>query len=215
GVAQYGEVVAGVEFLGAAVQAVRAARHVHVANEAGSPVAADAVADGRHCPAPHVPRNRVRWTAWSCGDMSWQERQDSGGGRPGSMNAAEKSMNGELSSRAVGRLPRWWASVPIFWRVQIVGWSVFAVVDVVTNRLLEFSFPVAVWRTALIVGCFVLFTWGMSAFYASPRFRNRMSVQALGWVALLSLAGATVVGALLFGARELLGWVTRGRDALE
>ena len=131
------------------------------------------------------------------------------------MNAAEKSMNGALSRDAAGRLPRWWSGVPIFWRVQIVGWSVFAVVEVLTNRLLEYRFPVIVYRAVLVVGCFVLFSWGMRAFYASPRFRNRMSAQALGWVALLSLAGATVVGALLFGARELLGWVTRGRDALE
>src|SRR5262245_18135501 len=126
--------------------------------------------------------------------MSWQGQQDSEDGRPGSMNAAEKSMNGELAPGALGRLPRWWFGLPIFWRVQIVGWSAFTVVDVVTNRLLDYRFPLTLYRTLPIVASFVLFTWVMSLFYASPRFRNRLSVQALGWVALLSLAGATVVG---------------------
>ena len=67
-------------------------------------------------------------------------------------------MNGELSSRAVGRLPRWWSGVPIFWRVQIVGWSAFTVVDTATNRLLDYHFPVTLYRTLPIVACFVLFT---------------------------------------------------------
>jgi len=119
------------------------------------------------------------------------------------------------SARSVGPPSAWWSGISVFWRVQIVVWSLFIIVDMVTNRLLEYSFPVIFYRSAVFVGCYVLFTWRMASFYSSPRFHNRLTPQALAWVALLSLAGAVVLATLLLGIRGFAGWVTPGRNALE
>ena len=108
----------------------------------------------------------------------------------------------------------WWIGLPPFWRVQIVGWSAFTLLDLLNNRLLDYDVPAALSRTAVTVACFMLITWAMGVFYASPRLGNRLSVPALTWAALLSFAGASVVAALLFAGRELVGWATPGRDAL-
>ncbi|MFO1081353.1 MAG: histidine kinase [Reyranellaceae bacterium] len=103
----------------------------------------------------------------------------------------------------------------MFWRVQIVGWSVFTIVDVIDNRLLAYDFPVALYRTAVIVACLMLITWSMQAFYASPRFGNRLSAPALVWLVLLSLGGAAIMAGLMLAARAYLGWVTAGRTPVE
>src|SRR5262249_47121717 len=110
---------------------------------------------------------------------------------------------------------RWGAGLRMVLRVQIVGWSAFTAVDTVTNRLLQVPFPGRLYRTALLGACVALFTWGMRAFYSSPRFRNRLSAQALTWVVVLSLAGATVEASLLFAGREVFGWATPGRAPIE
>jgi hypothetical protein len=108
-----------------------------------------------------------------------------------------------------------WLGVPAFWRVQVIGWTAFAIIDLIDNRLLEFGFPVAFYRSAVIVGCLMLATWAMRGFYGSPRIQNRMSGPALAWVVLLSLAGGATVAALLLAGREYFDWATPGRDAAE
>jgi LytS/YehU family sensor histidine kinase len=65
------------------------------------------------------------------------------------------------------------------------------------------------------VSCLILITWAMRSFYGSPRFSNRLSVSALAWLVLLSLAGGVTVAALMLAGREYLGWATPGRDATE
>jgi hypothetical protein len=120
------------------------------------------------------------------------------------MNAAGKSVNAG-----------WWLGLPGFWRVQIFGWGAFTLLDLLNNRLLDYPFPAALYRTGATVACFMLITWAMSAFYASPLLGNRLSLRAGAWLALLSLGGAIVVAALLFAGRELVGWATPGRDARE
>jgi hypothetical protein len=115
----------------------------------------------------------------------------------------------------VGAVQDRWLGVPVFWRVQIVGWTIFAIIDLIDNRLLEFGFPVALYRSAVIVSCLMLITWALRGFYGSPRFHNRMSALAVGWLVLLALAGGATVASLLLAGREWLGWATPGRDSLE
>jgi hypothetical protein len=115
----------------------------------------------------------------------------------------------------VGAAQDRWLGVPVFWRVQIVGWTVFAIIDWIDNRLLEFGFPIAFYRSAVIVSCLMLITWAMRTFYGSPRFHNRMSAPALAWLVLMSLAGAATVAVLIVACREWFGWATPGRDAVE
>jgi LytS/YehU family sensor histidine kinase len=99
--------------------------------------------------------------------------------------------------------------------VQIVGWTVFAIIDLIDNRLLEYGFPVALYRSGVIVSCLILITWAMRGFYGSPRFGNRLSARALALLVLLSLTGGASGAALLLAGREYLGWATPGRDAAE
>jgi hypothetical protein len=115
----------------------------------------------------------------------------------------------------VATVQAWWLAVPAFWRVQIVGWTVFAIVDLIDNRFLEYGFPTAFYRSAVIVGCLILITWAMRGVYGSRRFHNRLSAPALVWLVLMSLVGGVVVGALLLCGREYLGWVTPGRDTAQ
>src|SRR5688572_7629389 len=68
-------------------------------------------------------------------------------------------------SRTAGAARTRWNDVPMFWRVQIVGWGLFAIVDLVNLRLLYHEFPTAFRRTALIVVCLVLISTGMRQVY--------------------------------------------------
>ena len=129
--------------------------------------------------------------------------------------AAVATLSVSPTTRSLGSLRALWLGLPGFWRVQIVGWTVFTIIDLIDNRLLEYGFPVALYRTGVIVSCLMLITWAMGGFYASPRFDNRLSAPALAWLLLLSLAGGAAVAALLLAAREHLGWATPGRDAAE
>jgi signal transduction histidine kinase len=108
-----------------------------------------------------------------------------------------------------------WRGLPVFWRVQIVGWTVFTFIDLIDNRVLERGFSIAFYRTALVVPSLMLITWGMGTVYGSARFRNRLSGRSLAWLVLLSLAGGLAVAALLLACRIHLGWATPGRDAAE
>jgi hypothetical protein len=108
----------------------------------------------------------------------------------------------------------WWNGLSGFWRAQIVGWGLFTVVDFVSQRLLEHSYPVAFSRTALVITCLVLLSWGLRGIYASRRFDNRLSARAAAWMVLLCLGGAAPLAGLLFAMRELFGWATPGRDAV-
>jgi len=119
------------------------------------------------------------------------------------------------NARSLGAARDRWLGVSVFWRVQIVGWTVFAIIDWIDNRLLEFGFPIAFYRSAVTVSCLMLITWAMRTFYGSPRFRNRMSAPALAWLVLMSLAGGAMVAVLIMACREWFGWATPGRDAVE
>ena len=124
-------------------------------------------------------------------------------------------MSVESPARSASSVRTWWNGLSGFWRAQIVGWSLFSIVDFVSQRLLNHDLLVATARTALITACLVPMSSAMRSVYASRRFDNRLSLGAAAWVALLSLGGGAFVAALVFAARELLGWATPGRDALD
>ncbi|HEV3494152.1 MAG TPA: histidine kinase [Reyranella sp.] len=116
--------------------------------------------------------------------------------------------------RSAGSVRAWWNGLPLFWRAQIVGWGLFAVVDLVNQQLIYNDFSVALVRTALVISCLVLLSAAMRPIYAR-QLGNRLTPRAVVWVALLSLGGAALVAALLFAGRDLLGWTNPGRDRLD
>src|SRR3990167_9113968 len=92
-------------------------------------------------------------------------------------------------SRTAGAARTKWNGVPAFWRAQILGWGLFAIIDLGNLRLLFHDFPVAFRRTALIVACLVVISTGMRRIYASRAFDNTLTARAITWITLLSMGG--------------------------
>ena len=103
----------------------------------------------------------------------------------------------------------------MFWQAQFAGWGVFALVDLISQRLIFHDFRVAALRTALIVACLVAISTAMRAVYASHRLGNRLSLRAGAWMVVLSVGGAAVVTLLIFAGRELGGWSIPGGNAVD
>ena len=118
-------------------------------------------------------------------------------------------------SRTAGAVGAGWNRLPGFWRAQIVGWGLFAVVDLVNLTLLYHALPVALGRTAVVIACLVLLSMAMRRVYASRHFDNTLTARAVAWIALMSVGGGAAVAALvsLIGTRA--GWSIPGRDALD
>ncbi len=124
-------------------------------------------------------------------------------------------MTATVFSRTAGAARTRWNGVPMFWRAQIVGWGLFAIVDLVNLQLLFRDFPTAFRRTALIVVCLLLISTSMRWIYASGAFGNRLNSRAIAWIALLSVGGGALVSILVFVLRDVGGWALPGRDALD
>jgi two-component system LytT family sensor kinase len=121
----------------------------------------------------------------------------------------------ELPTRSAGAVRAWWNGLPVFWRLQIVGWGLFSIVDLVNQQLIYHDFSVAIVRTTLVVACLVSLSAGMRAVYGSRQLGNKLNLKAAVWLALLSLGGAGVIATLTVAGRELLGWTNAGRDPLD
>jgi two-component system LytT family sensor kinase len=121
------------------------------------------------------------------------------------------SLTATVFSRTAGAARIRWNGVPMFWRVQIVGWGLFAIVDLVNLRLLYHEFPTAFRRTALIVVCLVLISTGMRRIYASRAFGSTLTPRVIARITLLSVGGGAVVSAIVFVTREFGGWSIPGR----
>lgn len=118
-------------------------------------------------------------------------------------------------SRIAGAAHAGWNGIPIFWQAQAVGWGLFALVDLVSVRLLVHDFPAAFRRTALIVVCLVLISTGMRRIYASRAFGDRLTARAVAWIALLSVGGGALIAALVFALRHVADWALPGRDTID
>ncbi len=103
----------------------------------------------------------------------------------------------------------------MFWRAQIAGWGLFAVVDVVNLRLLYHDFSIAVGRATLIVICLVLISTAMGKIYASRHLGSTLTPRSIAWITLLSVGGGALIASLVFVLREAAGWSLPGRDAVD
>src|SRR5258708_31153742 len=125
--------------------------------------------------------------------------------RPGKwplLAGGEFRLSVQSPAKLIDRPQVLWRKLPIFWQVQLVGWGLFGLVDLIGQRLIFHDFLVAALRTAVIVSCLMVISAGMRFVYASQRLDNRLTLRAGTWMMLLSVGGATVVAALAFaGAR--------------
>jgi two-component system LytT family sensor kinase len=100
-----------------------------------------------------------------------------------------------------------WSGLSLFWRAQIAGWGIFAIADVVAQRVAYHSYTVAFARTGLIVLCLVAISTVMRAIYTSRPFADRVSVLGVGLIGLLSILGALIVASMIVLVHEALPWI--------
>ncbi|HSI00224.1 MAG TPA: histidine kinase [Reyranella sp.] len=119
-----------------------------------------------------------------------------------------------MSVAAFSRTTRWNRLSP-FWQAQLLGWTLFAIVEVVNLRAMFHELPIALSRTAVVVGCLALISTGMRRVYAVRRVDRMLTARTVGWVALLSVGGGAAVAALVAGIGARLGWSLPGRDGFD
>ena len=100
-----------------------------------------------------------------------------------------------------------WNGLPLFWRGQVAGWGLFAIANLMAQRVAFHSYSVAFARTALILLCLVAVSTAMRAVYASRRFEAQVSFRGLVLIAVLSLLGALVPATMIVVAHEILPWI--------
>jgi two-component system, LytTR family, sensor kinase len=109
-------------------------------------------------------------------------------------------------SRTAGTLGAGWNRLPLFWRAQIAGWTLFAAIDLVRLQLLHHDLPVAAARTAMVVACLIIVSRLLRRLYAAWRVGAMPIPQAAVWVVLVSSAGGAAAAALDVAIGERAGW---------
>lgn len=100
-----------------------------------------------------------------------------------------------------------WNGLPLFWQAQIAGWGLFAIANLMAQRVAFHSYGVAFARTGLILFCLVAISTAMRAVYVSRRSEARVSIGGMALIALLSLLGALVTATMIVVAHEALPWL--------
>jgi len=111
-----------------------------------------------------------------------------------------------MLSMSAGTFQVLWTSLPAFWRAQVAGWGLFGVLDLLNRQLAYRDFAVALTLTLTVTCCLVALSTAMRAVYASRALDDRLTQRALVLIASLSLASASVVTAMVFTLRQVLGW---------
>ncbi|MFG1477937.1 histidine kinase [Xanthobacter sp. V4C-4] len=93
-----------------------------------------------------------------------------------------------------------------FWRAQMVGWGLFALVDLVNRQLTYRDFVAAAGLTLVTYPLLLLCSGGLRLAYRRARTRGRMTARTIGLVAALSPLAAAVVVAVIALTRQTLGW---------
>jgi two-component system LytT family sensor kinase len=97
--------------------------------------------------------------------------------------------------------------LPVFWRIQLAGWSLFAVADLIGQRLLYQSLQVACARTALVTVCLLLMSTAMRSFYDARLPTSRVTPKAVLLIFLLSLLGSSVLATTIVLVHQLVPWM--------
>ena len=121
-------------------------------------------------------------------------------------------MSTDVPARSAAAL---WGGSSVFWRVQIVGWGLFALVDLIDQQLTYNDIPIALFQSALVYPALVLSSAALRSVYASPNFDNTLTQRTIAPITLCSLMAAAVVVAWLFAAQHLSGWTIPNWDLLQ
>jgi LytS/YehU family sensor histidine kinase len=100
-----------------------------------------------------------------------------------------------------------WNGLPPFWQAQLAGWGIFAIANLMAQRVAFHSYGVAFARTGLILLCLVAISTAMRSVYATRRFEARVSFGGMALIGVLSLLGALVIATAIVAAHEVLPWL--------
>jgi two-component system, LytTR family, sensor kinase len=120
--------------------------------------------------------------------------------------AGNSILRANMLSKAAGTFQARWASLSAFWRVQIAGWSLFGVLDLLNRQLAYHDFAVALVLTLIVTFCLLALSSAMRVVYASRPLDDRLTPRALMLIASLSLASASTVALIIFTLRQMLDW---------
>lgn len=109
-------------------------------------------------------------------------------------------------STAQGRLRTLWYRAPVFWRVQLVVWGVFSLVDLATRSIVYQNFLLALTITLIVEPLLMLVAATLRATFGRLGFEGRLSGMALACILLLSAASAATVVCAITLVRAPLGW---------
>ena len=93
-----------------------------------------------------------------------------------------------------------------FWGLQLIGWGIFAMVDLVNRQLAYFDLPIALALTGIVFPTMIILSTGLRRIYDRSFGAAALSSPMLLVMALLSCAGAAVVVAVLAMVRAVAGW---------
>ncbi len=102
-----------------------------------------------------------------------------------------------------------------FWTAQLVGWGLFAVVDLVNRQLLYGALPEAVVLTLIAYAAWVLLSAGLRWLYGRLCAEGQLNLRTVGLVALFSPLAAGLGLAGIGVVRSILGWRVPDWDPLE
>jgi two-component system LytT family sensor kinase len=114
---------------------------------------------------------------------------------------------------AVATIRAWWKRIPGFWQAQIVGWSLFTLIDLIDRQLTYHNLPISLYLTLLIAPCSLLLSTGMRAAYTSLSPSNELTAWTLAVIVLSSLLASSIVVSVLFTIHQISGW-TMPEDGL-
>lgn len=100
----------------------------------------------------------------------------------------------------------WWHGMPFFWQAQMIGWSLFALVDLVNRQLTYHSFPIALAITVMVCPVLVLLSTGLRAVYSRTIPDARLNAASLAIIIAMSTGSAVVVVGVVAGIRQISGW---------
>ncbi|TCT06668.1 sensor histidine kinase [Aquabacter spiritensis] len=99
-----------------------------------------------------------------------------------------------------------WSALPLFWRAQIIGWSLFGIIDVVNRQLAYRDIDIALLLTIAVYPVLIALSGVLRWLYARLIPDNRITAYAVATIFIVSGSAAAIVIAIAAAFRSLTGW---------
>lgn len=96
--------------------------------------------------------------------------------------------------------------IPPFWRSQIVGWGLFAIVDFSDRQLVYENVFISIMLSAVAFPTFLVLSAGMRRIYVDRIAKAQSIAKSFGAIAVLSLTGGIFISGLIASIRLMMGW---------